>query len=231
MRTPFRGRSLWATLFKVIFVAAVVWLACLPAVAQDIPTGTTLERYSRLWERNPFAPEKENRPVARHSILDELVLSSWLRGNFGDIVLAKNLATNEITKIEASPNKSNLRLLKLTVNSDPRLVEAVISDKDETRVIKFAFGGQASSELANSQVAGPSGVDSPNRTTAPELANAQSPQAPETTAKLMAGQPYRIYPGQPRVHHEGGMPETAQTVKTAAHVLPPDALSAGTHSD
>ena len=83
-------------------------------------------------------------------VIRRAVSSSWLREDRSYTVLVQSLTTNEVMTITSAPNQNNLRLVRLNLNSDPRLVEAVISDGNELRAIKFHFDGQTPTDLGNS---------------------------------------------------------------------------------
>lgn len=191
----------------IVWAAALTGLTCLPALAQDIPAGFKIERYTQLWERNPFAPETETHPVVRSSLLDGLFLSSWLSEDRSYTVLVQSLKTNEVMTITAAPNQNNLRLVRLNLNSDPRLVEAVISDGKELRAIKFHFDGQTPTDLGNSGAGQLSGAGNTRESVVSPSANLQNPEALGAVENSPGsqGQPYRIYPGLARVHHEGNI--------------------------
>jgi hypothetical protein len=190
----------------------LVGWTCSFAMAQEIPAGPKLERYTQLWEHNPFAPAVAVTSAPQISPLDSLFLSSWLRKDGRDVVIVQNLQTNDTLTITTEPDPHKLRLIQMNLNPDPRLVEAVISDGNERRAIKYRFDGQA---LPNG---GPSqSVESGNagNTAAPPSAplNKQSAQVPVAkVSPVNQGQPHRVYPGLPRVHHEGGLPPSAAEI-------------------
>jgi hypothetical protein len=47
-----------------------------------------------------------------------------------------------VQRITEQPNPNSLRLLELHANSDPKLVEAVVSDGKEKGIVKFRFEAQ-----------------------------------------------------------------------------------------
>jgi hypothetical protein len=112
--------------------------------SEEIPTGFKLERYVRVWERNPFTLVTPAAPQAQHSPFEKLFLTSWLKDGPRNVIFIQNLETNEVQKITAEPNQDNLRLITLNLNPDPQLVEAVISDGKEQGPVKFRFDGQSS---------------------------------------------------------------------------------------
>jgi hypothetical protein len=197
----------WRPSCLVMLVAST----CSFAMAQEIPAGPKLERYTQLWEHNPFAPAVAVTSAPQISPLDSLFLSSWLRKGGRDVVIVQNLQTNDALTITTEPDPHNLRLIRMNLNSDPRLVEAVISDGNEKRAIKFRFDGQALLNGGSSQsVEGGNAVS-----TAPPPAPLKKQSAQVPVAKVTPenqGQPHRIYPGLPRVHHEGGLPPSAAEI-------------------
>jgi len=153
-----------------IVLAAVVYLTTKSATATDaksqpvasakdvyhekeIPIGFKLERYAGVWERNPFILVTVDAPKAQHSPFEKLFLTSWLKDGRSDVIFIQNLETNEVQKITAEPNQSNLRLIALHLDATPQLVEAVISDGKEQGSVKFRLdvqttGGQTAPPVA-----------------------------------------------------------------------------------
>jgi hypothetical protein len=179
------------------------------ARAQEIPTGPKVERYTQLWEHNPFAPAVAVTSAPQLSALDSLFLSSWLRKDGREVVIVQNLQTNDVSTITTEPDSHNLRLVRINPNSDPRLVEAVISDGSERRAIKFRVDGQAAMENGGASQPIESGNAGSAASPPPTPLKKQSDQGQAAKATPEnQGQPYRIYPGLPRVHHEGGLPQS-----------------------
>ena len=119
---------------------------------KEIPVGFNVERYSPVWERNPFTLVTPSAPQAHHSPFEKLFLTSWLKDGYRDVIFVQNLETNEVQKITAEPNQSNLRLIGLRLNPSPQLVEAVISDGKEQGSVKFRFDVQTPAGQAASPV-------------------------------------------------------------------------------
>jgi hypothetical protein len=193
------------------------------AIAQDIPTGPKLERYTQLWERNPFAPEAVISSVAQPSALDGLFLSSWLREDGRDVIFVQNLQTKDVVRITTEANQAKLRLVRMNVNSNPQLMEAVISDGKEQRAIKFRFESQAGPGTANGEVGQSLDVGNPGASGSaapppPKQSNAQG-QAATENPQGNQGKPYRLYPGLPRVHHEGGLPQLQGTPPSGKRIM------------
>ena len=109
---------------------------------REIPVGFKLERYSPVWERNPFTLVAPSAPQSHHSPFEKLFLTSWLKDGHSDVIFVQNLETNEVEKITAEPNQSKLRLIELRLNPNPQLVEAVISDGKERGSVKFRLDVQ-----------------------------------------------------------------------------------------
>jgi hypothetical protein len=187
-------------------------------MAQEIPTGPKAERYTQLWEHNPFAPAVAVTSAPQTSPLDGLFLSSWLRKDGRDVVILQNLQTNDTLTIGTEPNSDNLRLIRMNLNSDPRLVEAVISNGNERRAIKFRIDGQAQPPTVNGGASQP--IEGGNAASAGSPASPLKKQSDQgQVAKATPenqGQPHRIYPGLPRVHHEGGLPQPPPTAAELA---------------
>jgi hypothetical protein len=183
------------------FLGVIATGAIFPsAYAQEIPSGFNVERYATVWERNPFTLGKAAAPQLQPSVFDKLYLASWLidGGKLG--ILVGNSETNEVQRIVAEPNHNNLRLVKMRLNLNPRLVEAIISDGNEVGTLKFRYDPQFVSQSPPGDGNGPAQN--------PVVGGSQAPSRQSQRSSLQqtmpVNQPYRIYPGRPRVHHEGG---------------------------
>jgi hypothetical protein len=176
------------------------------AVAQEIPTGPKLERYTQLWEHNPFAPVVATTSAPLPSALEGFFLSSWLREEGRDVIYVQNLQTNDVVRITTEPNRDKLRLIQMNLSSNPRLMEAVISDGNEQRAIKFRFEGQMLAGTANGEAGQPLEVGNAGGPGSAVHPSTQSnAQVHDTTQYPQANQrrPGRHYPGPPRVNGEG----------------------------
>jgi hypothetical protein len=71
------------------------------------------------------------------SVLDKLVLLSWLNEAGQTVIYVQNTETNEVQKITSEPNRDNLRIVEIHPNADPKLFEAVISDGNEQGAVRF----------------------------------------------------------------------------------------------
>jgi hypothetical protein len=201
-----------------IFCAVIpFWSSFSCVLAQEIPAGFQIERYSRLWERNPFAPLAPAAPKAQPSAFDKLFLASWLRDGGKDVIFVQNSETNEVQRITTGPNHNNLCLIEMHLNLNPQLVEAVISDGKEQGAVKFRFDGQSpggqtasgTAQMGNNGAAGQ--TPNPGKALPRPLANLAAAQNPGLRATVPVNQAFasRLYPGIPRVHTEGGSGQQA----------------------
>jgi hypothetical protein len=71
------------------------------------------------------------------SVIDKLVLLSWLNEAGQTVIYVQNTDTNEVEKITSEPNRDNLRLVEIHPNADAKLFEAVISDGNQQGAVKF----------------------------------------------------------------------------------------------
>ena len=179
--------------------------------AAELPVGFGVERYARIWERNPFTLVTPDVRPAQASPFNNLFLASWLNEGGEEVVFVQNSETNEVQRITAEPSQTKLRLIEMHLNPNPRLVEAIISDGKEEAGVKFRFGaGQTASDVGQMPNKDAT-AQTPNaaelapkalRNTPENLSNAQSSGLPKTASAEAPRQ--RIYPGVPRVHSEGG---------------------------
>jgi hypothetical protein len=166
----------------ILRLSGLLVFTAIPAFvhAQDqIPIGFKVERYSQLWERNPFSLVTPAAPATQPSEFDKLFLVSWLKDGGKDVVFVQNSETNETQRITSEPNRSNLRLLEMHLNPNPQFVEVVISDGKQQGTLKFRVGTQP-----------------------PAGQTASAAQVPNNTS-ADPGISHRVYPGVPRVHSEG----------------------------
>jgi hypothetical protein len=84
-----------------------------------IAAGFKVERYVRLWERNPFTLVTPVAPQAQPPAFEKLFLTSWLRDDGKDLIIVQNLKTNELQRITAEPNYNNLRLIEMRPKPNP----------------------------------------------------------------------------------------------------------------
>ena len=105
---------------------------------KDLPHFTRYD-YVRS-PRDPFLDKSVTDTIMatyKPSILDKLVLLSWLNEPGQTVIYVQNKETNEVQKITSEPNKDNLRIVEIHPNADPKLFEAVISDGSEQGAVKF----------------------------------------------------------------------------------------------
>jgi hypothetical protein len=188
----------------------------LVAIAQEIPAGFQLDRYGRLWERNPFAPAAQANPRVQPSPFDKLFLTSWLKSGGGEVIFVQNSETNEVLRITREPGQNNLRLIELAASPDPLFVAAIISDGKEQGEVRFRCDFKPSAGEAPSVTTEVPNSRATRRVpTRPALAAETLPHLSANlsyveTASLPTGAPVQkiiphpVYPGRPRVSIEGG---------------------------
>jgi len=109
----------------------------------DLSPGFKVERYAHIWQRNPFTLVTPAAPREQESPFSKMFLTSWLKDGSQEVIFVQNSDTNVVQRITEQPNQNNLRLLELRSSSDPKLVEAVVSDGKEKGIVKFRFEAQA----------------------------------------------------------------------------------------
>jgi hypothetical protein len=103
----------------------------------DIPTGFKVDRYQKIWERNPFTLVTPVAQQVQPTVFDKLALVSWMKAGSKDVVLVQNTENNEVQKVTKEPNSNNLRLVELHPNQNPQMVEAILSDGKDQGSVKF----------------------------------------------------------------------------------------------
>jgi hypothetical protein len=106
--------------------------------AKDLPNFTRYD-YVRS-ARDPFLDKSVKITIIgeyKPSVLDKLVLVSWLDDAGKIVIYVQNTETNDVQKITSEPNKDNFRLIEFHPNADPKLFEAVISNGSEKGPVKF----------------------------------------------------------------------------------------------
>ena len=169
----------------------------------DLSPGFKDERYANIWQRNPFTLVTPAAPREQDSPFSKMFLTSWLKDGPREVIFVQNSDTNDVQRITEQPNQNNLQLLELRPNSDPKLVEAVVSDGKETGIVKFPFEAQA----ATAQAFSPE-VLAHNRTPpgySPARPGSQAPPQPVTTsasaqAALNAGSQTQGQPSLPQAN-------------------------------
>jgi hypothetical protein len=196
----------------------------------EIPTGFKLERYARVWERNPFTLVTHTAPQVQRSAFDKLFLTSWLKDDRTEAIFIQNLETNEVQRIAVEPNKDNLRLIALHLNPNPQLVEALISNGKEQGAVKFRFdallpAGQTASPVAKMTNAG-AGAANPAQAASAALPQPQVNPANAQTSALPATAPVdqpltrRLGSGTPEAQKLGGPRPATRGQETEGVRLP-----------
>jgi hypothetical protein len=106
--------------------------------AKDLPNFTRYD-YVRS-PRDPFLDKSVKTTIMgayKPSVLDRLVLVSWLNDAGKTAIFVQNTETNDVQKITSEPNKDNFRIVEIHPNADPKLFEAVISNGTERGPVKF----------------------------------------------------------------------------------------------
>ena len=187
----------------ILYVGMLIstFISC--ALAQEIPGGFKVERYTRLWEHNPFTEAKATVPQGRSSVFEKLFLTSWLIDAGKQVICVQNSETNEVQTVTAESNQNNLHLVGMHLNSNPQFVEAIISDGKEQGTVKYRLGDQhpvgptTSTTAQTPNYNAPVGRQSNSTGTAPQgpgpvmnLPNAQSP-GPPASAPVNQRPPHR----------------------------------------
>jgi hypothetical protein len=170
-------------LAKGLGLIVLLFPAFAAVFAQEIPQGFEASRYGSLWQNNPFAFKKDAASKAEPSPFDGMVLVSWLKDGGRNVVFLQTPDGERTERITDQPNQSNLRLVALYADANPKLVKAVVSNGTQEGVISYRLGAD-SEALADKPQIVRSGL---------EVASADGRAAPQ-----------RLYPGAPRVHLEGG---------------------------
>jgi hypothetical protein len=144
-----------------VCLPALVSMIFVPLIEGDdeIPSGFKVDRYQRVWERNPFTLVAPVAQQVQPTVFDKLVLLSWMKAGSNDVVLVQNTENNEVQKITKEPNSNNLHLVEIHPNQNPQMVEAVLSNGNEQGSVKFKMdapppaqsqpGGQPIPPVAN----------------------------------------------------------------------------------
>jgi hypothetical protein len=200
---------------------------------EEIPAGFKIERYARVWEHNPFTLVAPSAPQAQRSAFDKLFLTSWLQDGRTDVIFIQNLETNEVQKITAEANQDNLRLIALHLNSNPQLVEAVISDGKEQGSVKFRFDVQSSvaqpasppAQMTNKGAAAQpsSPAQAASATFLRPQVNPPNAQTAPLPATAPADQPLnrRFVPGNPGAQMQGGFGPARRGASEGVRLPPP----------
>src|SRR5436305_15243747 len=74
-------------------LAAFTALPAFIHAADRTPAGFKIERYTRVWEHNPFTFPKPVAPKRQPSVLNKLFLVSWLKDDDQVVVFVQNSET------------------------------------------------------------------------------------------------------------------------------------------
>jgi hypothetical protein len=177
----------------------ILGASCSALADNPVPHGFELNRYQHIWEKNPFTLTTPATPVAQESIFDKLVLVSWMKTDGKDTVYVRHTDTNAVDKVTAESGPTNLRLIEVHPNANPRLFEAVISDGTQQKPLKFSFEAASTVAVSNPPVA-PNPIQ-------------QVPQQPNVNAqniqRILNGRtPYQppVVNGQPQVPGQTQVP-------------------------
>jgi len=109
--------------------------------ARDVKDLPSFTRYDYVRSpRDPFLDKSVTSTIMgsyKPSVLDKLVLVSWLNDAGKTVIYVQNTETNEVQKITSEPNKDNFRIVEIHPNADSKLFEAVISNGNEKGPVKF----------------------------------------------------------------------------------------------
>jgi hypothetical protein len=109
-----------------------------PREVTDLPNFTQYD-YARS-PRDPFLDKSVKNTLMgedKTSVLDKLVLVSWLDEAGKIVIFVQNTETNDVQKVTSEPNKDHFRIVEIHPNADPNLFEAVISNGSEKGPVRF----------------------------------------------------------------------------------------------
>jgi hypothetical protein len=138
-------------------------LTVYPREVTDLPNFTGYD-YVRS-PRDPFLDKSVKNTLMgeyKATVLDKLVLVSWLDDAGKIVIFVQNTETNDVQKVTSEPNKDHFRIVEIHPNADPKLFEAVISNGSEKGPVRFR-------------------VASPDRS--PQIGNTSPPATPTKNPK------------------------------------------------
>jgi hypothetical protein len=109
-----------------------------PRGVKDLPNFTEYGYFRS--PRDPFLDKSVKTTIVGEdntSILDKLVLVSWLDDAGKIAIFVQNTETNDVQRVTSEPNKDHFRIVEIHPNADPKLFEAVISNGSEKGPVKF----------------------------------------------------------------------------------------------
>ena len=164
----------WVSILMLISLVMVI------AVRADdeLPIGFNVNRYQKVWERNPFTLVTPVIQQAQPTLFDKLVLVSWLKDGARDVVLIQNSETNEVQKVTKETNTNNLQLIEIRRNQNPQMVEAVLSNGVEQGSVKFKLDVSTGVQPPPGQASLPVPNGVPVSAQAPQPDSSQMPNQP-----------------------------------------------------
>lgn len=188
-----------------ILFGTIATLSCLIGITSvagaedEIPKGFKLERYQRIWEKNPFTLVTPVVAQAQPSVFDKLFLVSWTTIAGKDIVFVQNSENNEIQKITKDPNDHHFQLLEIHRSQSPQAFEAVISNGSERGIVKF----RADNPQTNPAVVGPGAFN-------PAMAQMPIPTTEPNEGQVPATPGQSLIPSQQYPQALSRQPQTLQ---------------------
>jgi hypothetical protein len=223
LRTPEWRPGLYS-FFILTLLSAIA-----PPVAtadDEVPSGFKVDRYQKIWERNPFTLVTPPAAEIRTTPFDKLILVSWLNDGGKDVVFVQNTETNEVQKITNDPNPNNLRLAEIHKNADPLKADVVLSNGAEKGVVKFRLEAPAAA-LQASAVQQPPGAAPgnqfklPGAAPGPGMRQMQMPQNAQALQQAARGAA-QIQQGAVPMQPDGGpTPPRASEVRRKRLTPPP----------
>jgi hypothetical protein len=221
-------------LYSLIILTLLSAIAAPIASADDeVPAGFKVDRYQRVWERNPFTLVTPPAQQVRTTPFDKLILVSWLNDGARDVVFVQNTETNDVQKVTNDPNPNSLRLVTIHKNADPKKADVVLSNGAEQGSVKFRLEApMPGPQVANGQqppgpVAGPQNKV-PGGAPVPALSrqmqfqqNAQQQAARAGAAQLQQGAAQLQQGAAPTQPDNGTMPPRASEVRRKRITPPP----------
>jgi hypothetical protein len=218
----------WRRGLYSLFILTLLSAIAPPIASADdeVPAGFKVDRYQKVWERNPFTLVTPPAQQVRTTPFDKLILVSWLNDGARDVVFVQNTETNDVQKVTNDPNPNSLRLVTIHKNADPKKADVVLSNGAEQGSVKFrleapmpgpqvANGQQPPGPAAGPQNKVPGGAPVPALSRQMQFQqNAQQQAARAGAAQMQQG----AAPTQP---DNGTMPPRASEVRRKRITPPP----------
>lgn len=119
------------------------------------PAAFPSERYEAMARQSPFvlpSPEVEAPPPP--TWVNDYRITSIIRSGGETTLLLRNLVTDERQTVTEEPNRAGIRLVELTLATDPRLVTATLERDGATGVVTY-------DEMILNQLPAPVGENNP----------------------------------------------------------------------